>query len=141
MTTAPESTVDRDQPVLDVAAAWLTAYRQAAYTEPANAWIARITPLVTADLAQQYAQLRATGREAGVAWQDFVERRCIAVVHDAAAVIPPEAPRTTAVVHVQASAVLVTACTAGGDPPAEELAVTLTAVHTDAGWRIASREP
>jgi len=75
-----------------------------------------------------------------VAWQDFVDRRCVAVVRDATAVIPPEAPRTPDLVHVLAAGVLATDCVAGGDPPAEALGVTLTAIHTDAGWRITSRD-
>jgi hypothetical protein len=42
---------------------------------------------------QQHDQLRRAGRGSGVAWHDFVDRRCTARVIGGAAVIPPEALR------------------------------------------------
>ena len=119
---------------------WLVAYRSASYTGPADAWIDRTAPYVTPQLAEQNNQLRAGGRGPGIAWQDFTQRRCTARVLDPAAVIPPEAPRTPDTVRVQAAGTLRTSCATGTDPPDEALAVTLTAVRTTAGWRIASRD-
>ncbi|GGM08098.1 hypothetical protein [Nakamurella endophytica] len=126
--------------VEQLAVAWLVAYRTASFTGAADAWIDRTAPYVTEQLAQQNLQLRRDGRGPGVAWQDFVDRRCTARVVDAAAVIPPEAPRTDSTAHVQAAGTLHTTCATGGDPPDEALAVTLTAVRTADGWRIASRD-
>lgn len=131
---------DSEAALEELAAAWLVAYRTASFTDAADAWIDRTTPYVTDDLRQQNNQLRRDGRGPGVAWQDFVDRRCTARVVGAAAVIPPEAPRTTDTVHIQAAGTLRSTCASGADPPDEALAVTLTAVRTDAGWRIASRD-
>ncbi len=141
--TSPASSLTAEDPnatVEQLAVAWLVAYRTASFTGAADAWIDRTASYVTDQLAQQDLQLRRDGRGPGVAWQDFVDRRCTARVADAAAVIPPEAPRTDTTVHVQAAATLHTTCATGADPPDEALAVTLTAVRTDAGWRIASRD-
>ena len=106
----------------------------------ADAWIDRTAPYVTAELAERNDRLRSGGRGPGIAWQDFTDRRCTARVLDPAAVIPPEAPRTPGAVRVQAAGTLRTSCAAGTDPPDEALAVTLTAVRTTTGWRIASRD-
>lgn len=141
--TSPASLLtaeDPDATVEQLAVAWLVAYRTASFTGAADAWIDRTAPYVTDQLAQQNLQLRRDGRGPGMAWQDFVDRRCTARVVDAAAVIPPEAPRADSTVHVQAAGTLHTTCATGADPPDEALAVTLTAVRTDAGWRIASRD-
>ena len=138
--TSPVAAADPDDAVAELAVAWLVAYRTVSYTGQVDAWIDRTAPYVTEELRQQNLQLRDGGRGPGVAWQDFVDRRCIARVANAVAVIPPEAPRTDDTVHVQAAGTLHTSCTTGTDPPNEALAVTLTAVRTDAGWRIASRE-
>ncbi|GGM09930.1 hypothetical protein [Nakamurella endophytica] len=141
--TSPASSLtaeDPDATVEQLAVAWLVAYRTASFTGAADAWIDRTASYVTDQLAQQNLQLRRDGRGPGMAWQDFVDRRCTARVDDAAAVIPPEAPRTDTTVHVQAAGTLHTTCATGTDPADEALAVTLTAVRTDGGWRIASRD-
>lgn len=138
--TTSVAAADPDDAVEELAAAWLVAYRTSSYTSQADAWIDRTAPYVTDALRQQNLQLRDGGRGPGVVWQDFFDRRCIARVADAVAVIPPEAPRTDDTVHVQVAGTLRTSCTTGTDPPDEALAVTLTAVRTDAGWRIASRD-
>jgi ABC-type transport system substrate-binding protein len=111
--TSPVAAADPDDAVEELAVAWLVAYRTVSYTGQADAWIDRTAPYVTEELRQQNLQLRDGGREA---------------------------PRTDDTVHVQAAGTLHTSCTTGTDPPNEALAVTLTAVRTDAGWRIASRE-
>ena len=131
---------DDDLVVEKLAVDWLVAYRSASWTRPADAWIDRTAPYVTAELAERNSRLRAGGRGPGVAWQDFTQRRCTARVLDPAAVIPPEAPRTADSVRVQAAGTLRTTCAAGADPPDEALAVTLTAVRTTPGWRINSRD-
>jgi hypothetical protein len=145
--TAPSPTLqpssaatDSDAEIEELAAAWLVAYRTASFTGVADAWIDHTAPYVTEDLRQQNDQLRRAGRGSGVAWHDFVDRRCTARVVDVAAVIPPEAPRTDDTVHIQAAGTLRTTCANGANPPDEALAVTLTAARTDAGWRIANRD-
>ncbi|MGS0688709.1 hypothetical protein ACVBEQ_26750 [Nakamurella sp. GG22] len=145
--SAPESAAvaaaepdDADEVVEKLAVDWLVAYRTASYALPADAWINRTAPYVTPQLTQQNNQLRDGGRGPGIAWQDFTQRRCTARVLDPAAVIPPEAPHTPDNVRVQAAGTLRTTCATGTDPPDEALAVTLTAVRTTAGWRIASRD-
>lgn len=129
-----------DAAIEGLAAAWLVAYRTASFTGAVDAWIDRTAPYVTDELRQQNDQLRRDGRGPGVAWQDFVDRRCTARVIGAASVIPPEAPRTDNTVHIQAAGTLRTTCATGANPPDEALAVTVTAIRTDAGWRIASRD-
>ncbi len=131
---------DPDAAIEELATAWLVAYRTASFTGTADGWIDRTAAYVTDELRQQNDQLRRGGRGPGVAWQDFVDRRCTTRVVDGAAVIPPEAPRTDDTVHVQAAGTLRTTCAAGANPPDEALAVTLTAVRTEDGWRIASRD-
>jgi hypothetical protein len=136
--TAAETNDDRA--VEKLAVDWLVAYRAATWTAPADAWIDRTAPYVTPELAGRNDQLRGGGRGPGIAWRDFVDRRCTAGVLGAAAVIPPEAPRTPGTVRVQAAGTLRTSCADGTNPPDEALAVTLTAVRTSTGWRIASRD-
>jgi hypothetical protein len=141
-TTLQPSSVatDSDAAIEELAAAWLVAYRTASFTGAADAWIDHTAPYVTDDLRQQNDQLRRNGRGPGVAWHDFADHLCTARVIGVAAVIPPEAPRTDDTVHIQTAGTLRTTCANGTEPPDEALAVTLTAVRTDAGWRIASRD-
>ena len=139
-TLTPSAAADPDAEIEELAAAWLVAYRTASFTGVADAWIDHTAPYVTEDLRQQNDQLRRAGRGSGVAWHDFVDRRCTARVVDVAAVIPPEAPRTDDTVHIQAAGTLRTTCANGANPPDEALAVTVTAARTDVGWRIANRD-
>jgi hypothetical protein len=139
-TLQPSSVATDSDAIEELAAAWLVAYRTASFTGAADDWIDRTAPYVTDQLRQQNDQLRRAGRGSGVAWHDFVDRRCTARVIGGAAVIPPEALRTDDTVHIQAAGALRTTCANGANPPDEALAVTLTAARTDVGWRIANRD-
>ncbi len=121
-----------------VAKAWLIGYRQAAWTQPATAWIPRVKPDVTDRLYRSYLPL--VGRGGGAEWTRFVAGKCTSTVTDTGAVIPPEAPHTPSMVHVQVAGLLHSACTTGTPPADEPLAATLTVIATAAGWRVDARE-
>ncbi len=121
-----------------VAKAWLIGYRQAAWTQPATAWIPRVKPDVTDRLYRSYLPL--VGRGGGAEWTRFVAGKCTSTVTDTGAVIPPEAPHTPTMVHVQVAGLLHSACTTGTPPADEPLAATLTVIATAAGWRVDARE-
>jgi len=121
-----------------VAKAWLIGYRQAAWTQPATAWIPRVKPDVTDRLYRSYLPL--SGRGGGAEWTRFVAGKCTSTVTDTGAVIPPEAPHTPSMVHVQVAGLLHSACTTGTPPADEPLAATLTVIATAAGWRVDARE-
>ncbi len=121
-----------------VAKAWLIGYRQATWTQPATAWIPRVKPDVTDRLYRSYLPL--VGRGGGAEWTRFVAGKCTSTVTDTGAVIPPEAPHTPSMVHVQVAGLLHSACTTGTPPADEPLAATLTVIATAAGWRVDARE-
>ncbi len=121
-----------------VAKAWLIGYRQATWTQPATAWISRVKPDVTDRLYRSYLPL--VGRGGGAEWTRFVAGKCTSTVTDTGAVIPPEAPHTPSMVHVQVAGLLHSACTTGTPPADEPLAATLTVIATATGWRVDARE-
>jgi len=121
-----------------VAKAWLIGYRQAAWTQPVTAWIPRVKPDVTDRLYRSYLPL--SGRGGGAEWTRFVAGKCTSTVTDTGAVIPPEAPHTATMVHVQVAGLLHSACTTGTPPADEPLAATLTVIATATGWRVDARE-
>jgi hypothetical protein len=121
-----------------VANAWLIGYRQAAWTQPVTAWIPRVKPDVTDRLYRSYLPL--VGRGGGAEWTRFVAGKCTSTVTDTGAVIPPEAPHTPTMVHVQVAGLLHSACTIGTPPADEPLAATLTVIATATGWRVDARE-
>ena len=121
-----------------VAKAWLIGYRQAAWTQPVTAWIPRVKPDVTDRLYRSYLPL--VGRGGGAEWTRFVAGKCTSTVTDTGAVIPPEAPHTPSMVHVQVAGLLHSACTTGTPPADEPLAATLTVIATATGWRVDARE-
>jgi len=121
-----------------VAKAWLIGYRQAAWTQPVTAWIPRVKPDVTDRLYRSYLPL--VGRGGGAEWTRFVAGKCTSTVTDTGAVIPPEAPHTPSMVHVQVAGLLHSACTTGTPPADEPLAATLAVIATATGWRVDARE-
>jgi len=121
-----------------VAKAWLIGYRQATWTQPVTAWIPRVKPDVTDRLYRSYLPL--VGRGGGAEWTRFVAGKCTSTVTDTGAVIPPEAPHTATMVHVQVAGLLHSACTTGTPPADEPLAATLTVIATATGWRVDARE-
>lgn len=121
-----------------VAKAWLIGYRQATWTQPVTAWIPRVKPDVTDRLYRSYLPL--VGRGGGAEWTRFVAGKCTSTVTDTGAVIPPEAPHTPTMVHVQVAGLLHSACTTGTPPADEPLAATLTVIATATGWRVDARE-
>ena len=123
---------------IEVAMQWLAADRQASWTEPATAWIARVQPYGTARQAATNQAL--AGHSGGAAWAEFVADRCTSTVIDLGGVIPPEAPRTDHAVHVQVAGVLRTRCAAGAAPEQELIAATVTVLLTSTGWRVDRRE-
>lgn len=126
------------QSPIDVAMHWLTAYRQASWTDPATAWIARVQPYVTGRMAATNQSL--AGHSGGAGWAHFVADRCTVTVTHLGGVIPPEAPRTSHAVHVQVAGELHTRCAAGTSPGPELVAATVTVVLTPTGWRVDRRE-
>jgi len=134
--TAPQVVVNAAAE--SVAKAWLIGYRQATWTQPATAWIPRVKPDVTDRLYRSYLPL--VGRGGGAEWTRFVAEKCTSTVTDTGAVIPPEAPHTPSMVHVQVAGLLHSACTTGTPPADEPLAATLTVIATAAGWRVDARE-
>lgn len=121
-----------------VATGWLVAYRQASWTQPVTAWIARVRPYVTDKLYRSYLPL--AGKGGGADWRTFVAGKCTATPGEVGGVIPPEAPHSAMQVFVQVGGTLHTTCTAGARPPDEPLAATLTLLHTPAGWRVDARQ-
>jgi len=86
-------------------------------------------------------QLPAAGGPGRRRRVDEVRRREMhSTVTDTGAVIPPEAPHTPSMVHVQVAGLLHSACTTGTPPADEPLAATLTVIATAAGWRVDARE-
>ena len=121
-----------------VATGWLVAYRQASWTQPVTAWIARVRPYVTDKLYRSYLPL--VGKGGGADWRAFVAGKCTATPGQVGGVVPPEAPHSANQVFVQVGGTLHTTCTAGPPPPDEPLAATLTLLHTPAGWRVDARQ-
>lgn len=121
-----------------VATAWLVAYRQASWTQPVTAWIARVRPYVTDKLYRSYLPL--AGKGGGADWRTFVAGKCTATPGKVGGVIPPEAPHSAGQVFVQVGGTLHNTCAAGPPPPDEPLAATLTLLHTPTGWRVDARQ-
>lgn len=133
------ATADPHSPT-DIAVAWLVAYRTTDYTQPPTAWIHAVAPYVTQRFDQTDRALLTSRSGGGAGWADYVQRRCSTAVHDPVAVIPPEAPHTLDLVHVQAAATLATTCELPAGSSTETVAVTLTVVLTPQGWRVDRRE-
>lgn len=140
--TVPIATAPGADPIV-AATTWLAAYRTVRYTDPTpTTWAQRVAPLLTEPARSQIAQQAAVG-VAGASWERFTAGRCNTRVAELAAVIPPEAPRTTTTVYVQVTGVVVTSCDAGsvGDQPDEAIAATLE-LRQEPGraiWQVARR--
>lgn len=121
---------------------WLTAYRTVGYRDPSpTSWAQRVAPLLAEPARSQIAQQAATAT-GGASWERFTAGRCDTHVSGLGAVIPPEAPRTTATVYVQVTATVVTSCAAGAAvQPDEPFSATLE-LHHDPDrdrWQVARR--
>ncbi|GAA4554884.1 hypothetical protein GCM10023175_54010 [Pseudonocardia xishanensis] len=127
-------------PVLS-ATSWLHAYRTVtAQDAAASAWIDRVMPVVTGQLADSYEQAREGS--SGARWAEFQERGCVTTVEDAGGVIPDEAPRSETVVNVQVSGRVTTICADRQAPPTpdETLGATLSLERGEDGlWRVSRR--
>ena len=121
------------------AVAWLTALRTTSFRDSPTAWVERIAPYVTPDLAASYRKIAASGTGGGAEWTAFVHDRCVSVLVDAAGVIPAEAPVTVAAAHVQVSATLTTVCRTG-TRASEFIAATVLATKQHNRWAVAKRE-
>lgn len=139
---APGSAAPSALPVsarpVDVAAAWLAAWRYAAWNRPATVWIDKVAPLVTGGMNTENQRLR-TG-SVGAGWAAFVRGRCVSTVTGIGAVVPLEAPATDQVMHVQVAGTVHTVCATGPAAPDEPVAATLTVAATPVGWRVAAIE-
>lgn len=139
--TGPAASTGGTDTPTTIAVAWLVAYRQTDYTRPATAWIAAVAPYVTPDMDRANQRLATTNTDGGAAWHDYVQHHCRTTVLQPAAIIPPEAPHTHDLVHVQVSATLSTTCDHPTTAPVDEnVAVTLAVARTPIGWRIDRRE-
>ncbi|WP_226363184.1 hypothetical protein [Pseudonocardia sp. ICBG1142] len=108
---------------------WLIATRTVSYTDPGPlAWTARVAPLLTGPAARANTRLAAHGARTGGGWPQLVADRCTITVTGLAAVIPPEAPRSSDRVAVQVSGTVHTRCITNTGPrtPSEPVAATLT---------------
>ncbi|WP_226351771.1 hypothetical protein [Pseudonocardia sp. ICBG601] len=108
---------------------WLIATRTVSYTDPDPlAWTDRAAPLLTGPAARANTRLAAHGTRTGGGWPQLVADRCSVTVSGLAAVIPPEAPRSSDRVAVQVSGTVHTRCTEPHGPrvPPEPVAATLT---------------
>ena len=127
-------------PVLS-AISWLHAYRTVTSQDvSASAWVDRVAPVVTGQLAASYEQAR--GGSTGARWEDFRQRGCVTTVENVGGVIPDEAPRAEDLVNVQVSGRVVTTCVDRQAPPSpdETLGATLTLERGDDGlWRVSQR--
>lgn len=120
------------------AVAWLRVTREVSYTDRSpTAWTGRARPVVTDRVADAYARLRDAG--GGVDWSDFVTDQCVTAATGVDGVIPPEAPRTAALVNVQVAGQVITTCRRG-DParhPPLDVAATVTLLRgPDGRWRV-----
>ncbi len=108
---------------------WLIATRSISHTDPDPlAWTARAAPLLTGPAARANDHLVTHGARTGGGWPQLVADRCSVTVSGLAAVIPPEAPRSSDRVAVQVSGTVHTRCTEPHGPrtPPEPVAATLT---------------
>lgn len=126
---------------VETAELWLQGYRSAAYTDPAaTSWYDRTLPLLTEPLKTEENQ-PGQGTP-GAAWDEFVADRCSSEVRDLGGVIPPEAPRTEAIINVQVAGVVHTECARRDaiTPPDEPIAATLELRRTpDNTWQVSRR--
>lgn len=122
--------------------AWLAALRTVRFDDPApTAWIDRVRPVVTAELAAGYERLR--DGSTGADWTSFVEQGCVADVGDLDGVVPRGAPRTQTTVNVQVVGTLQTRCTdqdGAAAHPDEQLAATIVLRRATGGvWLVDER--
>lgn len=124
---------------------WLIATRSVSHSDPGPlAWTERVAPLLTGPAARANARLVEHGARTGGGWPQLVADRCSVTVTGLAAVIPPEAPRSSDRVSVQVSGTAHTRCAAPRSPrtPPEPVAATLTLTRNghdngaDRLWRV-----
>ncbi|MGW1991470.1 hypothetical protein [Embleya sp. NPDC001921] len=122
---------------LAAASEWLTRYRSATWMDStATAWIDRVRPTVTDDLAGEYESFR-NGTASG--WSDFVDRQCVTTAENVESTIPSEVPATETAAIVLVNGRIVTRCK-GQHESSEEFAAVVGVVRTpDGSWRVDER--
>jgi hypothetical protein len=124
------------------ARAWLSGYRAVSFADPTpGAWVARVSPVVSPQMAGQYRADGAAG--GGDTWTRFVAQRCVTAVTGADAVIPAEAPRSPDEVFVQVSGTVTTQCAVGDAPGGNtESVAALLELRRDGDqrWRVQARQ-
>jgi hypothetical protein len=123
------------------AVAWLRAYRSMGFSDATpGAWLGRVQPVVTGELAEQYQGYE--DGSAGAGWSEYVRRMCLTSVDGAGGVIPDEAPRTPDAVSVQVGGTVTTRCADKQAPPQPDEAVGATVnlrLGADGFWRVEKR--